>query len=86
MNISLFQAASAMEGAQQRQNVIAENLAASGIPGFKRHNVGFHSVSADMFNKELQGAEKTQLRYMLPRITGASASCFRTIACAPTNI
>ena len=70
MNISLFQAASAMEGAQQRQNVIAENLAASGIPGFKRHNVGFHSVSADMFNKELQGAEKTQLRYMLPRITG----------------
>ena len=46
MNISLYQAASALEGAQQRQDVIAENLAAAGVPGYKRHNVGFHSVNA----------------------------------------
>ena len=70
MNISLYQAATALEGAQQRQNVIAENLAASGIPGFKRNTVGYHSVNADMFNDAMKAADKTQLQYMLPRITG----------------
>ena len=70
MNISLYQAASALEGAQQRQDVIAENLAAAGVPGYKRHNVGFHSVNADMFKNELHKADKTQLQFMLPRIVG----------------
>jgi len=70
MNISLYQAATALEGAQQRQNVIAENLAASGIPGFKRNTVGYHSVNAAMFNDAMKAADKTQLQYMLPRITG----------------
>jgi flagellar basal body rod protein FlgG len=70
MNISLYQAATALEGAQQRQNVIAENLAASGIPGFKRNTVGYHSVNAAMFNDAMQAVDKTQLQYMLPRITG----------------
>ena len=70
MNVSLYQAATALEGAQQRQNVIAENLAASGIPGFKRNTVGYHSVNAAMFNDAMKAADKTQLQYMLPRITG----------------
>ena len=70
MNISLYQAATALEGAQQRQNVIAENLAASGIPGFKRNTVAFHAVNASMFTDAMQAVDKTQLQYMLPRITG----------------
>ncbi len=70
MNISLYQAATALEGAQQRQNVIAENLAASSIPGFKRNTVGFHAVNAAMFNDAMQATDKSQLQYMLPRITG----------------
>ena len=70
MNISLYQAAAALEGAQQRQNVIAANLAASNNPGFKRHNVGFHGVSAAMFNDAMQAADKTQLQYMLPKMVG----------------
>jgi len=70
MNISLYQAAAALEGAQQRQNVIASNLAASNNPGFKRHNVGFHGVSAAMFNDAMQAADKTQLQYMLPKMVG----------------
>ena len=70
MNISLYQAATALEGAQQRQNVIAENLAASNIPGFKRHNVGFHAVNAAQFSNALQSADKTQLQFMLPKIVG----------------
>jgi len=70
MNISLYQAATALEGAQHRQNVIAENLAASNIPGFKRHNIGFHSVNASMFKDQLAAADKTQLQFMLPKIFG----------------
>lgn len=70
MNMSLYQAAAALEGAQQRQNVIAENLAASNIPGFKRHNVGFHAVNAAQFSHAMQSANKTQLQFMLPKIIG----------------
>ena len=73
MNVRLYQAAAALEGSLQRQDVIAENLAASGIPGFKRHQVGFHSVNAEMFNNALQqadSAQQAQVQYMLPRITG----------------
>ena len=70
MNVSLYQAAAALEGAQQRQNVIAENLAASNIPGFKRHNVGFHAVNAGQFSNAMQSADKTQLQFMLPKVVG----------------
>ena len=54
----------------QRQDVIAENLAAAGIPGFKRSQVGFHSVNAEMFSNALGSVNKTELQYMLPRVTG----------------
>ena len=70
MNVSLYQAAAAMEGSLQRQDVIAENLAAAGIPGFKRSQVGFHSVNAEMFSNALDSVNKTELQYMLPRVTG----------------
>ena len=70
MNVSLYQAASALEGAQQRQNVIASNLAASNNPGYKRNNVGFHGVSAAMFNDAMQAVDKTQLQYLLPKMVG----------------
>ena len=70
MNVSLYQAAAALEGSLQRQDVIAENMAATGIPGFKRSRVGFHSVNAEMFNDALKQANKTELRFMLPRVTG----------------
>ncbi len=70
MNVSLYQAAAALEGSMQRQEVIAENLAAASIPGFKRNRVGFSSVNAEMFNKALDQANKSELRFMLPRVTG----------------
>ena len=70
MNVSLYQAAAALEGSMKRQEVIAENLSAASIPGFKRNLVGFNSVNAEMFNKALDQASKTELRFMLPSITG----------------
>ncbi len=69
MNISLYQAASALEGNLQRQHVIAENLASSSVPGFKRHNMTFNAVDASMFDDALKSADKTQVQWMLPRFT-----------------
>ena len=70
MNVSLYQAAAALEGSLHRQDIIAENLASSSNAGFKRNRVGYHSVNAEMFNDALKKADKTELRFMFPRITG----------------
>lgn len=48
MNISLFQAASALNANARWQEVIAENMAASNIPGYKRQDVSFKAVEAGM--------------------------------------
>ena len=67
MNVSLYQAASALEGNLQRQHAIAENLASSSVPGFKRHNITFHAVDASMFDESLKAAGQTQVHWMMPR-------------------
>ena len=66
MNVSLYQAAAAMEGNLLRQQVIAENLAASSVPGFKKRDMAFSAVSADMFKDPSQPVDKTQLQFMFP--------------------
>jgi len=66
MNVSLYQAAAAMEGNLLRQRTIAENLAASSVPGFKKRDTAFSSVSAGMFPNALDEATKTQLQFHIP--------------------
>jgi flagellar basal body rod protein FlgG len=44
MDVSLYQAAAAMNASTRWQEVIAENLAASQIPGFKKQNLSFAAV------------------------------------------
>jgi flagellar basal body rod protein FlgG len=46
MNISLYHAASALSANDRWQEVIAENLASSSIPGFKRQELSFGAVQA----------------------------------------
>jgi flagellar basal body rod protein FlgG len=45
MNVSLFQAAAAMNANSRWQEVISENLASASIPGFKHQDVSFQSVA-----------------------------------------
>lgn len=66
MNVSLYQAASALEANLMRQQTISENLAASSVPGFKRRDMSFNAVSAGMFPGALDEANKTQLQYLMP--------------------
>lgn len=46
MNVSLYQAAAALDGNIQWQQMIAENLAASSNPGFKKQDISFSTVQA----------------------------------------
>lgn len=46
MNVSLYQAAAAMNASTRWQEVIAGNLASSMVPGYKRQGVSFETVAA----------------------------------------
>jgi flagellar basal body rod protein FlgG len=48
VNISLYQAASALNANNRWQEVIAENMAASSVPGYKRQDVSFEAIQAGM--------------------------------------
>lgn len=47
MNVSLYQAAAAMNASARWQEVIAGNLSSSMVPGYKRQEMTFESVSAN---------------------------------------
>ncbi|MGE3309185.1 MAG: flagellar hook-basal body protein [Limisphaerales bacterium] len=48
MNVSLYQAASALDATSRWQEVISENLASSPVPGFRKQEVSFLATSAGM--------------------------------------
>lgn len=48
MNVSLYQAASALNANARWQEVISENMASASIPGFKKQELSFEAVRAGM--------------------------------------
>lgn len=48
MNVSLYQAAAALDANIQWQQMIAENVAAGSVPAFKKNEISFHSVEAGL--------------------------------------
>ncbi|HEX4266126.1 MAG TPA: flagellar hook-basal body protein [Verrucomicrobiae bacterium] len=48
MNVSLYQAAAAMNATARWQDMISENLAASSVPGSRKQDVTFSSIEAGM--------------------------------------
>ena len=46
MNVSLYQAAAAMNAQSRWEELITENLAAGAVPGFRKQNVSFEDVAA----------------------------------------
>lgn len=46
MEVSLYQAAAAMNATEQWQDMIAENLSSAPIPGARRHEISFSAVQA----------------------------------------
>lgn len=62
MNVSVYQAAAAMNAQAQWQEVIANNLAASSVPGFKKDDVTFAGVAAGWMQTEgMDGNQRFQM-------------------------
>lgn len=49
MNVSLYQAAAAMNNSSRWQEMITENLAASSVPGFKKQDISFEAVQSGLY-------------------------------------
>ena len=73
MNVSLYQAASALNAMDRWQETIAENLAASSVPGFKKQEFSFAAVQAGLRPVPASAA------------SGASRSVLMTAGDASTN-
>lgn len=48
MNVSLYQAAAALDANVRWQQMVAENLSAASVPGFKKQDISFSSIQAGM--------------------------------------
>ncbi|MFO1497070.1 MAG: flagellar hook-basal body protein [Verrucomicrobiota bacterium] len=51
VNVSLYQAASALNANTRWQEVISDNLAASGLPGYKKQDLSFAAVQAGLSSR-----------------------------------
>ena len=67
MNISLYQAASALNANSRWQEVIAENMAASSVPGYKRQDVSFQAIQAGMVPPGSETASAQQNVWSMPQ-------------------
>jgi flagellar basal body rod protein FlgG len=56
MDVSLYQAAAAMNASSRWQEVVSENLAASQVPGFKKQDLTFSAVQAGFMGSAARGA------------------------------
>jgi flagellar basal-body rod protein FlgF len=62
MNVSLYQAAAAMNAQARWQELIAQNLAAGSVPGFRKQDVSFSAVQAGLDPTAATGSP----RYLIP--------------------
>jgi len=69
MNISLYQAASALSANLRWQEVVSENLAASSVPGFKKRDISFSAVQAGSLPANPTGPLGLSQPNSLPRAT-----------------
>lgn len=81
MNVSLYQAAAAMNANSRWQEVIAENLAAASVPGARAQQVSFSSVEAGVV-PGLTGTSSS--RFLMP--TSKATTSFQQGTLRPTGV
>jgi flagellar basal-body rod protein FlgF len=81
VNVSLYQAAAAMNANARWQEAISENLASSSIPGFKKQNLSFDAIQAGVMP---QANLDPSMRFTIPR--AKSATSFVQGQLRPTGI
>jgi flagellar basal body rod protein FlgG len=73
MDISLYQAAAAMNAGSRWQEIIADNLAASQIPGFKKQDMAFSDVQSGFMADSTKAMPGTAPRFVMP-LAGSSTN------------
>ncbi len=86
VNISLYQAASALNANARWQEVIAENMAASSVPGYKAQNVSFKAVEAGMMPGGVNPSERTGWSMPEPTTNTSFAQGEMRFTGAPTDV
>ena len=66
MNLSLYENASALRGLEQYQNVIANNIAASHVAGFKKVAVSFEAVEGGEIARSTHGKLRNEMPGSFP--------------------
>ena len=69
MNVSLYQAAAAMNAQARWQELITQNLAAGAVPGFRKQDISFSTVEAGL---DSTASTLSGLRYMIPAASAAT--------------
>jgi len=69
VNVSLYQAAAALNANARWQEVISENLASSSIPGYKKQDLSFSAVQGGVMS---QAVNDPRLRFSLSRADTAT--------------
>ena len=69
MDVSLYQAAAAMNASSRWQEAISENLAASQVPGFKKQDLTFSAVQAGFMGSAARGAGSKRSEMPLASMT-----------------
>jgi flagellar basal-body rod protein FlgG len=81
MNVSLYQAAAAMNANARWQDVIAQNLAVSSIPGARRQQMSFSAVEAALAPS---ASTWNSSRYVMP--TSSTSTSLQQGEFRPTNL
>lgn len=68
MNVSLYQAAAAMNANSRWQEIISQNLAASSLPGFRKQDISFDAVQAAVMPSS---AAQVAATILVPRASSA---------------
>ena len=69
MNVSLFQAGAALDANSRWQEVIAENMAAGGIPGYKKQQLTLSSMQAGLMPTGPMAGSRTPAMFTIPKAT-----------------
>jgi len=67
VNVSLYQAASALNANARWQEVISENMASSSIPGFKKQDMSFQAIQAGLLAPGSSAGKAQPISMSIPR-------------------
>ena len=72
VNVSLFQAGAALNANSRWQEIIADNLASSSVPGYKRQQLSLAAVQAGLMPASGLSTGNSPQMFVLPRATSTT--------------